>query len=145
MNPVFIVKLFSGRFRLTVFLLLALSGFLQAQADFDPLLDSLERTIEKAPSHIEQKENTIQALMRQATASSIFPEAKFRFYGELLNAYRSYRFDSAFKYVNIRLGLAKEEKRRRRREGDLLTTICSSVKALTSVTESSNRCNGERE
>jgi hypothetical protein len=50
--------------------------------------------------------------MRQATASSIFPEAKFRFYGELLNAYRSYRFDSAFKYVNIRLGLAKEEKRR---------------------------------
>ena len=112
MNPVFIMKLFSGKFRLTLFLLLALSGFVKAQADFDPLLDSLERTIEKAPSFIEQKENTIQALMRQATASSIFPEAKFRFYGELLNAYRTYRFDSAFKYVNIRLGLAKEEKRR---------------------------------
>ena len=112
MNPVFIMKMFSGKFRLTLFLLLALSGFVKAQADFDPLLDSLERTIEKAPSFIEQKENTIQALMRQATASSIFPEAKFRFYGELLNAYRTYRFDSAFKYVNIRLGLAKEEKRR---------------------------------
>ena len=112
MNPVFIMKMFSGKFRLTLFLLLALSGFVKAQADFDPLLDSLERTIEKAPSFIEQKENTIQALMRQATASSIFPEAKFRFYGELLNAYKTYRFDSAFKYVNIRLGLAKEEKRR---------------------------------
>jgi hypothetical protein len=112
MNPVFIMKSFSGRFLLAVFLLFHLSGFVKAQSDFDPLLDSLERTIDKAPSYIEQKENTIQALMRQATASSIFPEAKFRFYGELLNAYRSYRFDSAFKYVNIRIGLAKTENRR---------------------------------
>jgi hypothetical protein len=111
MNPAFILKLISGRWAFAAFLLFLLSGIARAQGDFDPLLDSLERTIEKAPSYIEQKENTIQALMRQATASSIFPEAKFRFYGELLNSYRSYRFDSAFKYVNIRIGLAKEEQR----------------------------------
>jgi len=89
-----------------------ISGRLYAQQELDPLLDSLERTIEKAPSFIEQKENTIQALMRQATASSIFPEARFRFYGELLNAYRSYRFDSALKYVNLRLDLARQEKKK---------------------------------
>jgi hypothetical protein len=75
------------------------------------LLDSLEKTIGRAPKYIQQKENTIQALSRQATAASIFPEARFRFYGELLNAYRAYRFDSALKYVNLRLELARIEKR----------------------------------
>lgn len=84
---------------------------LRAQENFDPLLDSLDKTIEMAPSFIDQKENTIQALMRQASASSIFPEARFRFYGELLNSYGSYRFDSALKYVNLRNEIAIQEKK----------------------------------
>lgn len=112
MNPALILKQVSGRLLISALLFFSSSFFADAQSDFDPLLDSLERTIEKAPSYIDQKENTIQALMKQATASSIFPEARFRFYGELLNAYRSYRFDSALKYVNIRIGLAREEKRK---------------------------------
>lgn len=82
------------------------------QTELEPMLDSLEKTIAKAPGFIQQKENTIQALMRQASAASIFPEARFRFYGELLNAYGAYRFDSALKYVNLRLDLARSEGRK---------------------------------
>jgi len=87
-------------------------GYAQAQGNESEMLDSLEKTIEKAPHFIQQKENTIQALMRQASAASFFPEARFRFYGELLNAYRSYRFDSALKYVNLRMDLARSENRK---------------------------------
>ncbi len=94
-------------FWLLFFLFSAFSS--QAQVELDPLLDSLEKTIEKAPVYIQQKENTIQALMRQASTSGIFPEARFRFYAGLLDSYRQYRFDSALKYVNRRLDLAKTE------------------------------------
>lgn len=97
--------------KLFFFLLLAGRGTAFSQADSGFLLDSLEKTIEKSPAFIQQKENTIQALMRQASAASIFPEARFRFYGELLNAYRTYRFDSALKYVNLRVELAKKEEK----------------------------------
>lgn len=88
---------------------LSFSFSARGQRDTDFLLDSLQKTIQKSSAFIQKKENTIQALMRQASAASIFPEARFRFYGELLNAYRAYRFDSALKYVNLRLELAEKE------------------------------------
>ena len=110
-----------GRFRkvrrLFLFRLACIFGFFlrltpgSAQVNLAPLLDSLEKTIEKAPVYIQQKENTIQALMRQASSAGIFPEARFRFYSGLLDSYRQYRFDSALKYVNRRLDLARAERK----------------------------------
>jgi len=97
----------SKKYVLFLFLIIASTQSIFGQDDLDKLLDSLEATIERAPGFIQQKENTIQALMRQSNSTGISADVRFRFQSELLDAYRQYRFDSALKYVNNRTEIAR--------------------------------------
>jgi len=103
--------IFPGKkYVLFLLLIIASTQTIYGQDDLDNLLDSLEATIEKAPGYIQQKENTIQALMRQSSSTGISADVRFRFQSELLDAYRQYRFDSALKYVNSRTEVARNSR-----------------------------------
>ncbi len=95
---------------LFLLLIIASTQTIYGQDDLGNLLDSLEATIEKAPGYIQQKENTIHALMRQSSSTGISADVRFRFQSELLDAYRQYRFDSALKYVNSRTEIARNSR-----------------------------------
>lgn len=76
----------------------------------DSLLKALDDAIARSEIYLRQKENTLQALKQQGLNPGLSDEGRFRFNSRLLEAYRSYRFDSALHYVEKNLELAERIK-----------------------------------